>query len=893
MSERFDPYHEWLGIPASEQPPHHYRILGIPPFEENPTVIENAADRQMAHLRRFQVGQHVAESQRLLNEIAAAKLCLLTPKKKGMYDRVLRENLLPSSQFVVPPPICRNLQSNIGFADRAEADSLDPELLAILKKPTSGATPPEPVSREKKSLTNRLLRIGAEGLIVMAVGAIGLWWAVGHGRKASDRRVVKAGNPVTSAALPHEDIAKSPEPSKKETPVLATTKPNEDPAPIDLKAEISKAELPKSSQDTMPPVTPPQVDKTAESHLEAKPDTKPEPKREPKPEEEKPTRQAVPPKSVQQEIAAKVQEVYKTAEARTPEEQIKLAKHLAEIAETATKPEDQFGLLCKAAELAGGAGDTTLMFQMVDRLGGQFELDALSVKRKLLAKLAAGAKDAARIKSLVEGASAAIDEALAEDRFDMALELVNVANQVCQKHEGMPFRSKVPPLRKKIQEQKQLAEKIVKVLEALESNPDDAAANSTAGKLYCFAKGDWGKGLPYLAKGSDENLKTSALQETNSPPGDADEEVKLGDTWWNVGQAAKGKDRAAILFHAGTWYQQAQPNLPPGLDKARVDKRLEEIAGLGREIPTLPARHPPLAVAPFDEKTAQQRQASWARYLHVRVVQTNSIDMKFVLIPPGEFMMGSPKELIEEELKTHADEQWWTDHLPGEGPRHLVRITKPYWLGATDVTQEEYQRIMGANPSGFSATGQYSDAVAGQGTKRFPVEHVSWDEAVEFCRKLSELPEENAAARTYRLPSEAQWEYACRAGNAGPWCFSAQPNPLPVAVEQKLLGEYAWFNGNAGGMTHPVSCKQPSAWGLYDMYGNVWQWCADCYDTEYYAISLADDPVGPPSGSFRVLRGGSWFNEACYCRSANRGRTSPGYRDVILGFRVCLIPADK
>ena len=148
--------------------------------------------------------------------------------------------------------------------------------------------------------------------------------------------------------------------------------------------------------------------------------------------------------------------------------------------------------------------------------------------------------------------------------------------------------------------------------------------------------------------------------------------------------------------------------------------------------------------------------------------------MKLVLIPPGEFQMGSSKELIDEELRLH-DDGWYKDHLPGERPQHRVRITKPFWLGATDVTQEEHQRVMGTNPSEFSATGREKDKVAGQDMNRFPVEHVSWDEAVEFCRKLSNLPEEKSARHVYYLPSEAQWEYACRAGNSGRWCFSASP----------------------------------------------------------------------------------------------------------------------
>ena len=230
-------------------------------------------------------------------------------------------------------------------------------------------------------------------------------------------------------------------------------------------------------------------------------------------------------------------------------------------------------------------------------------------------------------------------------------------------------------------------------LEAVKANPEDAEANLNVGKLYCFGKGDWAKGLPYLAKGSDENLKTLALQETSSPPSDVDGEVKLADAWWNAGQAAVGKARKAILLHAGTWYQEAQPSLHDVLAQAKVEKRLAEIAVPGREIPTLPGKQPPLAVAPFNEKKAKLYQRLWSQHLHVPVVQTNSIGMKLMLIPPGEFDMGSSKELIDEELKAHGDDALC------EGPLHRVRISKPYWLGVTDVTQEEYQLLMGKNPT--------------------------------------------------------------------------------------------------------------------------------------------------------------------------------------------------
>ncbi len=229
---------------------------------------------------------------------------------------------------------------------------------------------------------------------------------------------------------------------------------------------------------------------------------------------------------------------------------------------------------------------------------------------------------------------------------------------------------------------------------------------------------------------------------------------------------------------------------------------------------------------------------------------TNSIGMKLARIPKGTFMMGSPE----------SEEGRFSD----EGPQHSVTISKDYYLGAYEVTQEQYQRIMGENPSGFKGANN-------------PVETVSWEDAVAFCKKLSELPEEKAAGRVYRLPTEAEWEYACRAGSTTRFGFGDSDSQL---------GPYAWFDENSATTTHPVGQKTPNAWGLYDMHGNVWEWCADWKGD--YSTSAVTDPTGPAEGSYRVFRGGSWSYEAARCRSGLRIWNVPSLRLNSLGFRVAL-----
>ena len=228
----------------------------------------------------------------------------------------------------------------------------------------------------------------------------------------------------------------------------------------------------------------------------------------------------------------------------------------------------------------------------------------------------------------------------------------------------------------------------------------------------------------------------------------------------------------------------------------------------------------------------------------------------------------------------HYDEKWYRNNLPGEGPQHHVRITKPFWLGASPVTQGEYERVTGSNPSKFPMPPPISkpsvaeyERVTGSNPSKFegdpqrPVEQVSWDDAVEFCRKLSALPGEKAAKRRYGLPTEAQWEHACRAGTTTRWY---------AGDNQAGLVDVAWFNTNSGGQTHPVGGKKPNAWGLYDMHGNVWEWCQDWYDKEYYARSPIDDPAGPPGGSFRGMRGGSGSTRRGTAGRRSATPTGPG-----------------
>jgi formylglycine-generating enzyme required for sulfatase activity len=300
--------------------------------------------------------------------------------------------------------------------------------------------------------------------------------------------------------------------------------------------------------------------------------------------------------------------------------------------------------------------------------------------------------------------------------------------------------------------------------------------------------------------------------------------------------------------------------------------------------------------------------------------------MKLVLIPAGEFLMGSP-----DSDKDASDD---------EKPQHRVRITRPFYLGATPVTVGQFRRVVEA--TGFRTEAE-TDGKGGVGwneakgtleqdpkytwrdpgfpqTDEHPVVNVSWNDAITFCKHLSEMEGikpyyqfglgTESQGEGYRLPTEAKWEYACRAGSTARYCFGDDPAQLLA---------FAWIADNSGRemwdsyrfwiesgrdvqeyrrelmrqgcRSHPVGQKQPNAFGLYDMHGNVLEWCWDWYESRSYGQSPVDDPVGPSQAAFRVIRGGSWSRDPRLCRSAFRFRDAPERRGFIVGFRVARVPS--
>lgn len=309
-----------------------------------------------------------------------------------------------------------------------------------------------------------------------------------------------------------------------------------------------------------------------------------------------------------------------------------------------------------------------------------------------------------------------------------------------------------------------------------------------------------------------------------------------------------------------------------------------------------PADAPKPARVPFDDEQAKSYQEAWAKYYNVPVEFENNIGMKFCLIPAGEFVMGSSEEEIKKLLAEAREKKmpdWFIEKIPTEGPQHKVTLTTPFSLGIHPVTRGQFRQFVEA--TGYKTDAE-EDGKGGYGRRdgkwiqspeflwntnpgfeteqndSHPVVNVSWNDAVAFCKWLS-----SEAKGTYRLPTEAEWEFACRAGNPGLFCFGD---------DQSRLADYAWYGGMGGLGTKPVGQKAKNAFGIFDIHGNVWEWCHDGF--ALYDAAKMIDPVGNNRFQLRVARGGAFSTQPSAVRSARRSDGTPTTRYYANGFRVLL-----
>jgi formylglycine-generating enzyme required for sulfatase activity len=378
----------------------------------------------------------------------------------------------------------------------------------------------------------------------------------------------------------------------------------------------------------------------------------------------------------------------------------------------------------------------------------------------------------------------------------------------------------------------QKAEKQIAAIQArLDANPKDAASRKELVRLYLVEMDNPAEAAKFLDETLDEATRKyvpAAARPVEAAPEAACTE--LGD-WYKglADQAATPASKGAMLRRAQAYYQRFL--------------ELHTATDLGRTAATLTLKRIEEALAKLGPAPEPKSSAAT-----LTLDLGNGVTMKLVLIRAGKFTMGSP----DSEEGRKAD----------EGPQHEVTISKHFYMGMTEVTQAQFEAVMGTNPSQFKGPTN-------------PVDSISWDEAAEFCRKLSEK-----TRKPVRLPTGAEWEYACRAGSKTRFSFGDSDS---------VLGDYAWFASNSGGKTNPVGQRKPNAWGLYDMHGNVAEWCADWYGP--YSSEASVDPQGPASGGSRVVRGGAWCDVGSRCfRCASHSGTVPSRRPNLFGFRCAMTP---
>lgn len=587
MSEVFDPYHRWLGIPPKDQPPNHYRLLSLELFESDPGVIEAAADRQMGHLRTYQTGRHADLSQRLLNEVATAKICLLHPEKRARYDAGLRQVLEQRAGEGAPP---------------AGGASLDPEVAGVIEDVAGPPTarPLGPRGRRRPAIPGFLLSVLTAGIACcVAVAALVVW------------KQMRADDPVKEGLV---QAGPGPaEPKKVESPPAGPTSKSGGTQPAPGKSPDKKpAPTPSTKspgQKTLPPEKGSGGEKTP-SAKSAKSDpsgdpagvklTWPEDQSDPMTPDENPPPQPgeaaepgasqapllpVPSEADQQKSRKLVEEVYQKelGKAKTAAERSALAKRLIQDAErTKNDPSGRFVLLVMARDVAGGAGDAETAFRALEELAAQFDVDALGAKADLAEDLLKQARAQTEQRAAAEKAVAVAEEALEDDHFEVANRLLKAAQAAAAKARSEDLRERIKLRLKQCQEAEKRFAEAEQARETLKTRPDDPEANLTLGKYLCFVKEDWEGGVPHLARASDPALKSLAqkelAQKEPDQPASVDERIVLADGWWDL--AEKGEAGRPFRQRAGTWYRAAPNDLPQGLLRTKVQNRLEELAAL-------------------------------------------------------------------------------------------------------------------------------------------------------------------------------------------------------------------------------------------------------------------------------------------------------------------------
>jgi len=576
MSAPFDPYFKWLGIPPGDRPVDFYRLLGIPHFEDDPDVIANAADQRTGHLKGFLGGQHAKPAQRILNEIGAAKVCLLNPETKAQYDKKLRS--MPGLAAAGQQAPARSGQAGEAAAASAGA----------------GGDSEEPSSQWKTLAVALGIGVGLAAALIL----LGLLLMPGGERDVARNEPPAAqpgdgpGQPKGQPVGPKDGQPEDPQPKdpQPKPPQPKPTQPKDpQPKPPQPKPTQPKDPQPKDPQPKDPQPKPPSP--------KDKPPEKPRPKdRPPQPPaaKDRPKRPGpaggmfaseklpVPDEEAQRKAEATVREVFQLGGSLTKQQRLDLADKLfASALETKDDPAARFVMLRMAAEAAAKTGDVNRTFKMVDEVSKLYETVLLGVKADVLVEASktagSGPQAVPANMAAVRAAEKLVAEAVVVDDYQVALRVLEqVALPAARRTGDRRLATEMNKSRADIRRRKDEFDQIAQALAALKDDPESGEANLVVGRWYCLEKGDWEKGIPYLAKASDASLAGPADRDLAGPK-EATSQAALADEWWKLSEdKGRKKDEAGHLrARALHWYRLALPGLS-GLLKIKVQRQIEE-----------------------------------------------------------------------------------------------------------------------------------------------------------------------------------------------------------------------------------------------------------------------------------------------------------------------------
>ena len=556
MTNTLDPYHKWLGIPPTEQPPNHYRLLGITIFENDPEVIEAAADARMSHLKTYQLGKYYVLSERLLGEVSIARVCLLNSDKKAEYDQDLRSRQ----------------QEDVESDDIVDQTGYDLPTVKVHNMPK------RPWPR------HRVTAVAVTVLLCLVVLAVGL----------TKKKDLSDDNVASTEASGYSNASSTAE--KTKTPLaVSTTTAEQVITPIEKRLETlphAKSNTLIGQSDGKPTaweaekcalVTSAVVEKTSEPEstvAESAKDAFVTPDTALSTPAQVPTlktKHPIPSQAVQKEILQQLNEIYNLSTAKTTETKLKLAKDLFDLANRSDEnPNERFMLLREVIKLAQDIGKPSLAFEAVDAIDADFDIDVLNIKCKILSQFEVGGKDSEQAEEFIDTIRSLINQARAEDRYDVAMNLADAAYQACLRSSNKQARKTIFKLRASIKELLGSWHQVQNAQEKLKNTPNDPNANLILGSWHCFVNDDWDQGLPLLAKSSDKVLAKLAEQELADPK-KLEDQVGLADGWWEVSQTAEGTTRLAVKQRALYWYEIAADQPNTGLVKAKIEKRLNEL----------------------------------------------------------------------------------------------------------------------------------------------------------------------------------------------------------------------------------------------------------------------------------------------------------------------------